>query len=224
MSIHARLRACAFGVALSVGGAGVQAGLVEIHTSDSFGETTDWTHTFQLPQFDDMGGTRTLLSVVITLDSTIDASAQTENLESWENSITLTLDATVSLEFLGMPLVAPTGVQKLEVFDAAPFDGVIDFAGVSGGAFDLSGFAADSSSRSAPDDLSPWIGTGMVDIEGFGISRSTATGPGNVLFNFQTSASGLVTIRYEYVPTPGAWTILAASVMLIAPRRRRHAA
>lgn len=224
MSNHARLRACAYGVALSVGGAGVQAGLVEIYTSDSYGSTTDWIHTFQIPQFDDMGGTRTLLSVVITLDSAIDATARTENLESWANSITLTLDAFVSLEFLGMPLVAPTGVQKLEVFDAGPFDGVLDFAGVSGGFFDLSGIADASSSRAAPDDLSPWIGGGMVDIAGFGTSKSTASGPGNVIFNFQTVASGQVTVRYEYVPTPGALTILAASVLLIAPRRRRLAA
>ena len=224
MVINARMRVCACGVALFIGGAGVQAGLVESHTSESFGALTDWTHVFQLPQFDDMDGARTLLSVVVTLDVTIDAMGSAENLESWDHLITLTLDAFVSLSFLDESLVAPTGVHKVESFMASPFDGDFDFQGPSGASFDMGGFANASATRSGDDDLSPWIGDGTVDIVGMGVGLSSATGPGNVAFEFRTEAFGQVTIRYEYVPTPGAWSILIASVMLLAPRRKRRAA
>lgn len=217
----ARLRACAFGVALFLGGAGAPAGLIETHVSSPYSETTDWTHTFQLPQFDTMGGTRTLLSVVVTLNATITAFAQAENLEDWDNKITLTLDSTVALDFNAEELVAPTGVSMIQTFNAGPFDGMVDFDGASGGVFNLSGSDFASTTRSVPEDLSPWIGTGLVDIVGSGVSRSTAHGPGNVVFNFTTAAAGQVTVRYEYVPAPGVWTILAASVLFITPRRRR---
>jgi hypothetical protein len=218
-----RARACC--VALVMGGlvgAGVaNAGFVETHTSEPFGELTDWTHVFQLPQFDDQDGSRTLLSVIVTLDTRIDASAEVENLESWEHTITMTLDSSVSLSFLDEPLVAPTGVENEQVFEAAPFDGMIDFAGPSGGGFDMGGIADASSSRSGADDLSPWIGQGDVDIVGNGVSVSSASGPGNVLYGFDTQAFGQVTVRYEYVPTPGAWAILAASGVALVPRKRR---
>jgi len=224
MLSNAQMRACACGVTLFIGGAGAQAGLVEIFSSDTYGSITDWEHTFQLPMFDDMGGTRTLLSVVVTLDATIDATAQAENLETWDHAIGLSLDATVSLEFQGEQLVAPTGVHNEAMFLASPFDGTLDFEGPSGASFDLSGFADASTNRSAPEDLSPWIGVGTVDILGFGTSASVANGPGNVAFQFQTIAAGKVTVRYEYVPTPGAWTLLAASLALMVPRRRYRAA
>jgi len=223
MVTNARMRACACGVALFIGGAGVHAGLVEIHASDSYSETTDWTHTFELPQFDDMGGSRTLLAVVVTLDATIEALGQVENMESWEHEITLTLDAFVSLSFMDEPLVADTGVSKNEVFQASPFDGAFDFDGPSGGGFDLSGFDQASTSRSGAEDLSPWIGTGTVDIVGHGYSVSSAAGPGNVAFQFMTEAAGKVTVRYEYIPTPGALTIMAIAGSLLIPRRRRPA-
>jgi hypothetical protein len=218
-----RARACYAALSLGcfIGGANAHAGLVEIHASDTFGSITDWTHLFQLPQFDDMDGSRTLLSVIVTLDATIDAKASVENLESWEHTITLSLDSSVSLSFLDESLVAPTGVQNEETFVASPFDGDIDFEGPSGGAFDLSGIADASSSRSGAEDLSPWIGQGMVDIVGRGVSLSTASGPGNVVYGFETEASGKVTIRYEYIPTPGSWSIMAASGALLVPRRKR---
>lgn len=224
MVTNARLRACACGVALSIGGAGVHAGLVEIHSSDSYSETTDWEHIFQLPQFDDMGGARTLLSVIVTLDATIDAFGQVENMEAWEHEITLTLDAYVSLSFMDQPLVADTGVSMEEVFNASAFDGAFDFDGPSGGGFDLSGFDQASTSRSGAEDLSPWIGDGTVDIIGHGFSLSSAAGPGNVAFQFMTEAAGQVTVRYEYIPTPGSWSIMLASTALLIPRRRRPAA
>jgi len=218
------MRACACGVALFVGGSGARAGLVETFTSESFGQVTDWTHVFQLPKFDDMGASRTLLSVEVTLDATIDAMGSAENLESWDNSITLSLESFVSLTFLDESLVAPTGVQREEKFVASPFDGVIDFEGPSGASFDLSGFANASTARAGEADLAPWIGVGVVDIVGDGVSLSAASGPGNVALDFRTVATGKVTVRYTYVPTPGAWLILSASAALLAPRRRRRAA
>lgn len=224
MVTNARMRACACGVALSIGGAGAHAGLVEIHSSDSYSETTDWEYIFQLPQFDDMGGTRTLLSVDVTLEAMIGAHAMVENLENWEHEITMTIDAFVSLSFLDEPLVAPTGVSNKQVFMAAPYDGMSDFDGPSGAGFDLSGSDTASTSRSGPDDLSPWIGNGMVDLLGQATSLSTAAGPGNVLFVFDTFAAGKVTVTYEFVPTPGSWTIMLASAALLVPRRRRPAA
>jgi len=216
------LRACACGVSLSIGGFGAHAGLVEIHTSESFGQVTDWTHTYQLPQFDDQGGTRTLLSVSVTLDATIDAMGSAENLEAWDTQISLSLDASVSLTFLDESLVAPTGIHKEEMFLASAFDGDIDFEGPSGDSFDLSGAAEASTDRGGGDDLTPWIGGGLVDILGTGVSISSATGPGNVVFDFRTQAFGQVTIRYEYVPTPGSWAIMIAAMPMIMARRRRR--
>ena len=112
----------------------------------------------------------------------------------------------------------------MEKFNAGPFDGLVDFQGVSGGFFDLSGSALASTSRTGVDDLAPWTGTGTVDLVGAAHSLSTADGPGNVVNHFMTDAAGTVTVRYEYVPTPGAWTLLAASLGVIAPRRRSRAA
>jgi len=211
---------CAIGASLFITTT-AQAGMTETFKSDPFSETTDWTTTFQLPQFDDMGGTRILQSVDITLEASVAGLGQTENLETWEHHITLSLEAFFSLDFLDEPLITPMSVDDEVVFVAQPFDGTVDFDGPSGGMFDLDAALQAAISQSAPSDLAPWIGGGMVDLVGRTQVFSTATGPGNVTFNFESFATAQVSVVYTYIPTPGAWSMIALSALLMIPRSRR---
>lgn len=184
---------------------------------------TDWSAQFEIPQFDDHGGTRTLLSVTVDLYAAITATASAENLEFNQRTITLALTGSVSLSIMDTELTAAV-ITRGGAFLADPYDGVPDFAGASGAVLDLSGDDSSQTVLTDPMDLAPWIGTGRQEINVFGeaLGASTVSGGGNLMAAFETWAGASFVVTYTYIPSPGALTPLTLAPVLA--RRRRRAA
>jgi len=211
-------------IALATSGA-AQAGMLleEMHMDTVSLQNTDWMETINVPQFDDQGGNRILQQVMITLDGHVEGTAKAESLDAAPALVELNLGAQITLSLMGDDLAVVIPVA-MESFNAAIFDGDLDFMGPSGETFDmLSADMSDMASlTSGMDDLSPWIGGGSVALDADAMGASSGTGAGNLFLQFETLASAKVTVIYKYteIPTPGSAVLLGAAG-LCATRRRR---
>jgi hypothetical protein len=175
---------------------------------------TGWTKTAQVAQFDPSLGT--LQSVDIINTTTLQSEFQIENLDSEAGNISSTINGGVTVTVPGVsPLTASASLSNS--FDAAAYDGTIDFTGTSG---HDSGLQSQSGSNSAtnltdPAVLAEFEGTGTVTLSGHATSRSSVSGPGNVLALLNTSAGAQVQVVYHYIPSnalkSGTYTIVQTS-------------
>lgn len=195
----------------------------EMHMSSVDLMNTDWMSTIDVDQFDDQGGNRVLQQVMITLDGHVEGAAMAESLDAAPAHITLNLGATITLSLMGDDIAVVLPVA-MEAFDAAIFDGTLDFMGPSGMSFpDLEADMSDMASlTSGMDDLTPWIGAGTVSLDATAMGASSGTGAGNLFLQFSTLASAKVTVIYKYteVPTPGALALVGVAGGLASRRRR----
>ena len=205
MCIRKSLLAGAALTALTCAGASFGAGaFTEGPFNNDFAETTNWGVApfdpieLPLPQFDEMGGSRTLTCVIIDWNAGVAGSARVESLDNAPSTITATLAADITID-------GPSGFSEnpmpmdSEMFDATAHDGNIDFGGTSGAMFPaLSGNAGGQTTFTMQADLDPFIGNGNVTFLAGAMAMSTASGPGNVSQAFMTDASVSVTVTYEY--------------------------
>lgn len=211
-------------VALAASGA-AQAGMLfeEMHMNAIDLANTDWMETVNVNQFDDQGGNRILQQVMITLDGHVEGTAKAESLDAAPATVALNLGATISLSLMGddIAVVLPVAMEE---FDAAIFDGDLDFEGPSGMTFDM--LEADMSDMasltSGMDDLSAWIGGGTIALDATAMGASSGTGAGNLFLQFETLASAKITVVYKYteIPTPGSAALLGAAGLCVTRRRR----
>lgn len=160
---------------------------------------TDFGQPVSVPQFDPTLGT--LTQVDITAEVQIEGSIEVENTSGNAIAVTLNLSSVTSMTGPGFGPVEATATTQDVTADLAPFDGTIDFAGVSAATF--SGLTGTGSASVAlvpgTDDLTPYIGTGTVD---FPISTNTdfgGQGPGgNLAANFENQAAVELTVVYTY--------------------------
>lgn len=212
-------------IALVAGGiasAGMAWADTETHQGSFGPQSTNWIEAFDVPQFDTQGGTRVLDCVEIFLKGTVSGSASAESLDAEPALISLNLQATISLS-MGMTQLAVVIPVANTLFNAAAFDGVIDFGGASGASFQsLMQMDQTTTTLTAPGDLAPWIGNGVVGLTGDAGGQSFGSGAGNLVTIFMTDAAMEFEVTYSFtlVPTPGAMA-LAGVAGLVGLRRRR---
>jgi hypothetical protein len=195
-SLLAGAATCAMACASVTLGAGA---FTEGPFNDIFFDTTNWgPENLIVPQFDEMGGSRTLTCVKIEWVAGVAGDARAESLDNAPSIITATLAADIMLD-------GPSGFSEnpmpsdSEMFNASEHDGTIDFAGTSGVVFpNLAGSEGGTVTFTLPADLLPFKGNGTVTFVASATAMSTATGPGNLIQQFMTNASAEVTITYEY--------------------------
>jgi hypothetical protein len=212
-------------VGLAIAASGSAQGAMISHGGTKAITTTSWTENFNIPQFDDLGGTRILDSVKLTLNGDVEGDANVESLNQGPSEIGINLQATITMTLMGDVLGVVIPVAN-ETFNAASFDGAIDFTGPSGEMFpDLAGSDSTMSTLFAGlDDLSAFIGAGTVPLVANAVGSSNGTGSGNVIFQFATDAGLDFEVFYDYhvVPTPGAAGLLAFAGAAGSVRRRRN--
>lgn len=196
------------------------------HTGSKMISTTSWTENFSIPQFDDQGGNRVLDSVKITLNGAVEGDANVESLNQGPSTVQVNLQATIKLTLMGDELGVVIPVAN-ESFNATTFDGVVDFAGGSGAMFpELTGDDMTMDTLfNGIDDLSAFIGVGMVPLVANAVGSSFGSGAGNLILQFHTDAGLDFSVVYDYhlVPTPGAAGLFAFAGVAGAVRRRRTA-
>jgi len=177
--------------------------LTEGPHSDMFGDTTDWGPVMlTVPQFDDMGGARTLTKVTIEWNTGVAGSARVESLDTEPSEVTATLAANIVINGPSGFLANGTPSDD-RTFDAEAFDGTIDFGGDSGASFpDIAANQAGMTMFTNTGDLAPFVGNGNVTFGAEAVAMSTATGPGNVIQQFETDASASVAVTYEFIEIP----------------------
>lgn len=165
--------------------------------------TTNWQQQVSVPKFDPALGT--LVSVDITLSGAIAGSASAENLSPSPGTLDFLYQAEIELfDVGGSSLIVATPQLALQDI-VTGFDNTIDFGGTSG--VTHAGLAVnDSDSANAPTDiaLGVFIGLGNLTLDVNARGTSTASGPGNVVSQFLTSAEATVDVCYNYIPeNPG---------------------
>lgn len=197
-------------------GMGSAASAATVTFSQTLGDqTTNYSGRTvgSIAQFDSALGT--LNSATITLNGTVSGSVMYESTDASASNIDLNLsgEVKVSTSALGdLIVVLPTMTQT--VF-ATAFDGVVDFAGTSGGT--ISGLAANLSDTTVLTGgaLAEFIGSGFVDFELAGTGLSGGDGPGNFGAFFTTLAGGTVTVVYDFTEAPAAVPLPAGAPLLL---------
>jgi len=196
-----------------------QAGEI-VHSGTLPSAPTDWSSTVMIDQFDTMGGVRELLEVSWWFSGTITGTAEVESLDPEPSMITavMKLDLSATLAGHGLGVISPL---LAESFEAAPFDGAIDFGGASGATF---GPMTNSMSLDGEIlSLSAFEGAGQVPLSFEALGAAWTTGSGNVVSSFSnvSAVEYEVVYRYATVPTPGGVGLAVITGMALARRRRR---
>jgi hypothetical protein len=193
---------------------------------------------FAEPQFNDLGGTRTLLRV--TLDVTVDStggSAEFDNQFTSGGTVTLAIGSFVDVlgpdPTPGARLIANANAVNTLTGPVTATTGEIpaNFAGPD--YISLLGSSSsdtDSDSYATAPELAPYIGGGVVLFDWDGGRSTTGTvltpaGSHRIDFHSLHNYTFTTTLTYEYVPEPTSLSVLASMILLpLLLRRCRLAA
>jgi len=203
---------------VALAAAGAQAGSV-VQSGSTPWQTTDFSYTLPIAQFDTRGGERTLSEVRWWVRGMLEGLAEVESLDAGPTTVQLNLSATMSVK-LGGATLDDIDVVITESFGAGAFDGVIDFSGLSGASFGP--MAGDVEATGLlTSDVSPFVGVGQTILEIDALGFASASGSGNLVTSFNTLAAVEYEIEYVFteVPAPAAALPLLAAPLL---RRRRR--
>ena len=163
--------------------------------------TTDWTSQVQVPQFDPAVGD--LLAVAITSTGQLTTLVRVENTDTSAQVLTATVAArfTTGGPALGS-VVAQSPLEFIGVFNAGPFDGLIDFKGASGFIYPAKTVSATANvTVSDPASLALYTGAGTLTMSLSTVGSSSAVGSSNVNLLLATSAEGGLQVDYGYIPS-----------------------
>lgn len=194
-------------------------------TADRAVGTTDWVSLLSLQKFNTALGT--LNSITFNLSGVVQGVGSAESLDSDATNVVLSLGSAIILSRPNGSTVTAVNPTYTQSFNFADFDGDIDFAGASGGTTGLRLASSTSSftSSSASDfALFSSNGGGLINLGIAATGAADATGSGNLVTEFATSAGARVSVTYIYapVPEPETYAMMLAGVGLLALVRRRQ--
>jgi hypothetical protein len=191
---------------------------------------TGFSTVFSIPKFID-NPNYVLTSVTFKLTGNLTGSTRVENFSNF-TSPTITLNNTVNYK-MGDGLsseIINFNITKSNTYNAASFDGVIDWAGTSGAEFVFNNSITDTRTftNTNAGDLALFTGTGFINIpiDVSDISGMSSSGPNVLISQFTNSKNVNVEVMYDYsvVPEPkvyGSAAILLCLVLLLYAKYRK---
>jgi protocatechuate 3,4-dioxygenase beta subunit len=174
---------------------------------------TNWSGSQTVPQFDTSLGT--LTEVDITVSDPLTSTIKIENLDSAAATIHASVTGTAVLTGPSLTGLS-SNLSATQTFNAAAFDGTIDFGGPSGETVGpITTPASGSITLTKASDLAPYLGSGTVTLTETAQASSSASGSGNLVLSVNTTVGTQVTVTYHYIPSnnlpAGSYTIVQTS-------------
>lgn len=181
----------------------------------SFGPaTTNWSSSLALPKWDPtLFPGQVLTGISFELEGEVSGDAKFESLDGAPATVTMNLQATVTLTDPSLNVLAVAIPVANTVDNVTAFDGTIDFGGTSGKSY-LGLFASDSDTGSSVD-YPTFTGPGNILLPISGAGNSNGSGAGNLVLQFATSAAASASVTYTYqpVPEPAGFVILGMALL-----------
>jgi len=182
--------------ALTLGTAVGSAGTVS-HSASLPLSSTNWASSMSFPKFDSQLGC--LDSICFNLDGHTEGLAKFESLDAAPATVTMNLQATLTLQRPDATTLVVTIPVAQTVDNVTAFDTVIDFGGTSGKTYSgLSGDKTEGRCTSAAADVALFTGTGNIVLPCVAAGSSNGSGAGNLILQFNTSASAGAQVTYYY--------------------------
>jgi hypothetical protein len=183
--------------------------------------STNWNSSVSIPLFNP--GLGTLTSIDFYLEGYVEGSAKFESLDAAPATITMNLAANINLQRPDLSNLAVVLPLAATIDNVTAHDGVIDFGGTSGKTYPMLS-DLDSTTTSSPPPLSDLVlftGIGNILLPVSAMGSSSGSGAGNLLQQFNTSASAFVEVTYHYdVPEPATISLLGLGALALIRRRR----
>lgn len=163
----------------------------------------------QLPQFNPALGR--LIGIDFQINGRITSQIRAENLDDVAAVIAGTVVGNILVTAQGLQATAQTASNN-QTFQAAAFDGVIDYGGASGVTFAVRTVSGSSSASITNEaDLIAYTGTGSMTITVTPRAQSSANGGGNLQAAINSTGGAQITVTYRYIPNnslrPGSYVI-----------------
>lgn len=190
--------------------------------------TTNWTDALSFSKFDTNLGT--LTSIRFDLSGVVQGVGNAESLDSSASTVKLSLGSLLGLTRPDNSTLVVTNPVFSQTFDFTHFDGTVDFGGTSGattGTASATGANFFVSSSASDFALFSALGGGTINLGLNAVGNSSGTGSGNLITQFNTAASGIAKVTYDYTPTatvpePASLALVFGGLGLLGAARRRN--
>ena len=176
--------------------------------------TTDWSNTKTVAQFDPSLGT--LTQVDITVTGTFTSEIEVENMSPMLSKVIGTVSGSLAVTGPGTTSVQVNSSTS-QTFNASAFDGTLDFGGTSGHDFgqQTTPPGTKTVTLTGAGDLALFTGTSTVSVTASTAAASTGSGSGNLVTMVSSTAAADVIVTYHYLPSsgllPGNYTVVQTS-------------
>ena len=173
--------------------------LTSVETESVALTSTNFTNApMVFDKFDSSLGT--LTRIFLTLEGTVQGTAQYESLDASPTTVTLNLSATIDLTRPGGASIVQALPVANVVDNPTAHDGTIDFGGTSGDIFaGLTNTATSNQTLTGPVDLALFTATFVgetITLELDASGASSGSGAGNLITQFFTDAGAVATVQY----------------------------
>lgn len=183
-----------------------------------------WTNFLSGPKFDESVWGAPLLKVEISAWAEFDVTVMAENVDSYACRLTFDYVGKVSVMDPNFTRsFTETSVGTERSFDAAAYDGTLDYGGTSGVTYPNIRLTNSSYfSSETQEDLDIFRGSGTISLPAVATDELYVTGSGNVDYESDTYAGVKVRVTYTYVPEPTIWgAVFTVLLGCFAPFRRK---